>query len=100
MKITNTNEPLRPDRVSTGKGASVTTAKSNTGEPVAEATRVQLSDLGSKLAQLETQFAGSDFDAKKVEEIRSAIAEGRFKVNADAVADKLLSSVSDLLGKK
>ena len=40
------------------------------------------------------------FDVKKVEEIRNAIAEGRFKVNADAVADKLLSSVSDLLGKK
>lgn len=99
MKITNTNEPLRPDRVSTGKGASVT-AKSNTGEPVGESTRVQLSDLGSKLAQLETQFAGSEFDAKKVDEIRTAIAEGRFKVNSEAVADKLLSSVSDLLGKK
>lgn len=99
MKITNTNEPLRPDQVTTGKGARVSTAKNN-GEAVSESTRVQLSDLGSKLAQLETQFAGSDFDAKKVDEIRTAISEGRFKVNAEAVADKLLSSVSDLLGKK
>jgi negative regulator of flagellin synthesis FlgM len=98
MKITNTNEPLRTDRVSAGKDARVSTAKR--GEPMAETERVQLSDLGSKLAQLESKFAGSDFDVKKVEEIRNAIAEGRFKVNADAVADKLLSSVSDLLGKK
>jgi negative regulator of flagellin synthesis FlgM len=98
MKITSTNEPLRPDRVSASKDSRVSTAKG--GEPIAETERVQLSDLGSKLAQLETQFAGSDFDARKVEEIRNAIAEGRFKVNADAVADKLLSSVSDLLGRK
>jgi negative regulator of flagellin synthesis FlgM len=99
MKITNTSEPLRPDRVSANKDSRVSTARGG-GEPIAETERVQLSDLGAKLSQLESQFAGSDFDVKKVEEIRSAISEGRFKVNADAVADKLLSSVSDLLGKK
>ena len=98
MKITNTSEPLRPDRVSAPNDARVSTTRGT--EPVAETERVQLSDLGSRLAQLEHQFSGSDFDVKKVEEIRNAIAEGRFKVNADAVADKLLSSVSDLLGKK
>jgi negative regulator of flagellin synthesis FlgM len=98
MKITNTSEPLRPDRVSAPNDSRVSTTRGS--EPVAETERVQLSDLGSRLAQLENQFSGSDFDVKKVEEIRNAIAEGRFKVNADAVADKLLSSVSDLLGKK
>jgi negative regulator of flagellin synthesis FlgM len=98
MKINSTSEPLRPDRVSAPNDSRVSTARGT--EPVAETERVQLSDLGSKLSQLETQFGGSDFDVKKVEEIRTAIAEGRFKVNADAVADKLLSSVSELLGKK
>jgi negative regulator of flagellin synthesis FlgM len=98
MKITNTSEPLRPDRVSASKDSRVSTAKG--GKPISETERVQLSDLGSKLSQLEAQFAGADFDVKKVEEIRTAISEGRFKVNADAVADKLLSSVSELLGKK
>jgi len=98
MKITSTSEPLRTDRVSAPNDARTSSARGT--EPVAETERVQLSDLGSKLSQLESQFGGSDFDVKKVEEIRNAIAEGRFKVNAGAVADKLLSSVSDLLGKK
>ena len=98
MKITSTSEPLRPDRVSAPNDSRTSTVRGT--EPVAETERVQLSDLGAKLSQLENQFSGSDFDVKKVEEIRNAIAEGRFKVNADAVADKLLSSVSELLGKK
>jgi negative regulator of flagellin synthesis FlgM len=98
MKITNTSEPLRPDRVSAPNDSRTSTVRGT--EPVAETERVQLSDLGAKLSQLENQFSGSDFDVKKVEEIRNAIAEGRFKVNAEAVADKLLSSVSELLGKK
>ena len=98
MKITNTSEPLRPDRVSAPNDSRTSSARGS--EPVAETERVQLSDLGSRLAQLENQFSGSDFDVKKVEEIRNAIAEGKFKVNADAIADKLLASVSDLLGKK
>ena len=98
MKVTNTQEPLRPDRVSAPNDSRTSSARGS--EPVAETERVQLSDLGSRLAQLENQFSGSDFDVKKVEEIRNAISEGKFKVNADAIADKLLASVSDLLGKK
>jgi negative regulator of flagellin synthesis FlgM len=98
MKITNTSEPLRPDRVSASNDSRTSSARGN--DSVAETERVQLSDLGSRLAQLENQFSGSDIDVKKVEEIRNAISEGKFKVNADAIADKLLASVSDLLGKK
>jgi negative regulator of flagellin synthesis FlgM len=51
------------------------------------------------MAQLESRFGG-EFDAKKVEEVRNAIAEGRFKVDSGAVADRLLASVGELLGRK
>lgn len=98
MKITNTSEPLRADRVSAPNDARTSTVRGN--EPVAETERVQLSDMGARMAQLETQFGAADIDTKKVEEVRTAIAEGRFKVNSEAVADKLLASVSELLGKK
>lgn len=98
MKINASTEPLRPDRVAATPDARTAATKSN--EPVAEAERVQLSNLAARLNQLEAQFGQSDFDAKKVEEVRNAIAEGRFKVNADAVADRLLSSVAELLGRK
>jgi len=98
MKINPSTDPLRTDRVVATPDAR--TAATRAGEPVAEAERVQLSNLAAKLSQLEAQFGASDFDAKKVEEVRNAIAEGRFKVNAEAVADSLLSSVAELLGRK
>jgi negative regulator of flagellin synthesis FlgM len=39
-----------------------------------------------------------DFDAGKVAEIKAAIREGRFQVNAEVVAGKLLASANQLLG--
>ena len=98
MKISSSNEPLRPDRILPA-GNEARTAAAKAGEAVAETEKVQLSDLATRLNQLESKFGG-DFDAKKVDEVRSAIADGRFKVNADAVADRLLASVAELLGKK
>lgn len=98
MKISSSSEPLRPDRL-TPAGNEARTAATKAGETVAETEKVQLSDLASRLSQLESRFGG-DFDAKKVEEVKSAMADGRFKVNADAVADRLLASVAELLGKK
>jgi negative regulator of flagellin synthesis FlgM len=96
MKITNTSEPLRADRIVPAADART----SATQGPVAETEKVQLSDLAARLSQLETQFGQTDFDAKKVAEVRQAIAEGRYKVDSEAVADKLLSSVAELLGRK
>jgi negative regulator of flagellin synthesis FlgM len=96
MKISNTSEPLRTDRI-VPAGDARTAA---TQGPVAESEKVHLSDLAARLNQLETQFGQTDFDAKKVAEVRQAIAEGRYKVDSEAVADKLLSSVAELLGKK
>ncbi len=39
-------------------------------------------------------------NAAKVAEIKQAISEGRFKVNADVVADRLLETVRDLIQNK
>jgi negative regulator of flagellin synthesis FlgM len=37
------------------------------------------------------------FNAERVAEIRQAIAEGRFRINPEAVADGLLASVHEML---
>jgi negative regulator of flagellin synthesis FlgM len=39
------------------------------------------------------------FDANKVEQVRQSIADGSYKVNAEAIADKLLANAQEVLGK-
>ncbi len=40
------------------------------------------------------------FDTNKVEEIKAAIANGQFKVNAESVADGLMDTVKDLISTR
>ena len=55
---------------------------------------VQLSSLASQLLATENEPA---FDAGRVEEIKQAIAEGRFSINAGAIADRLIASARELI---
>jgi negative regulator of flagellin synthesis FlgM len=41
--------------------------------------------------------AGSEIDMNKVEAVRSAIAQGTFKINPEVIADKLLANAKDML---
>ena len=41
-----------------------------------------------------------DFDAARVAKIRADISAGRYQVNSAKIADGLLASVRDLIGKK
>ena len=63
--------------------------------------QVQLSPLSVQLQATQNSMAGSPVvDAAQVAEIRLAIAEGRFKVNADAVADQLIETARELLSSR
>ena len=44
--------------------------------------------------------ADPTFDSAKVERIAGAIRNGKFTVNAEAIADKLISNAEELLGRK
>lgn len=67
-------------------------------QPVSTHEKVDLSPLSSQLQAIEHGMASEGvFDAKKVQEIKQAISEGRFKVNAEVVADRLLDTVKELL---
>jgi negative regulator of flagellin synthesis FlgM len=57
---------------------------------------VALSSAASTL--LSTDAAGA-FDAEKVARIAGAIADGSFKINPEAIADKLIANAQELLSK-
>lgn len=60
--------------------------------------RIELSPLGAQLAGIEASLADlSVVDSQRVEEIKLAISEGRFKVNPDVIADRLLETVKELI---
>lgn len=78
-----TGKPATPAKDDAGQGASV---------------NVQLSSLAEQLRAIQARLAsGEVVDAAKVAEIRQAIAEGRFQVNPDAIAERLLQTVRELL---
>ena len=57
---------------------------------------VSISDTSRSLAT-STKSTEAPFDATRVAAIKDAIAAGHFKVNPEAVADKVLDSASQLL---
>ncbi|WP_148716286.1 flagellar biosynthesis anti-sigma factor FlgM [Chitinolyticbacter meiyuanensis] len=67
------------------------------GTPAASvpSDNVTLNPLAAQMGQGEEGV--STFDAARVESIRQAIAEGRFQVRPQAIADKLIASVEELL---
>jgi negative regulator of flagellin synthesis FlgM len=56
--------------------------------------------LSSEAASLIQGGSSSEFDAEKVARISQAIDDGSFKINAEVIADKLISNAQELLVKK
>jgi negative regulator of flagellin synthesis FlgM len=53
----------------------------------------------SEAAQLAAKSLDANFDAEKVERMSQAIRDGSFKVDAGAVADKLIANAREQLAK-
>ena len=86
MKIESSNKtantPLATRAQSTGKASS------------AGKDDVQLSALSAQLSATDDE---QSFDAARVSEIKQAIADGRFTINAGAIADRLIASARQLV---
>ena len=66
-------------------------AKQQTGQPSSTDT-VTLTDTATQLHQIETQIAAIPIvDTSRVEDVRQSIIAGRFQINPQRVAEKLLS---------
>lgn len=76
-----------------GRAASKPIVKPETvGGPRSD---VQLSSASTALAAQEPSV-----NMARVQEIRQAIAEGRFEINASAIADRLISTARELIDSR
>lgn len=101
MKIDNSNMPLPASQIGelAPKSPNAKPAGSATTSAAAPSeTSVHLGTSSLQLRKLESSVANSPVvDRDKVESIKKAISEGRFQVNAGTVADRLISSVQDMI---
>ncbi len=59
---------------------------------------VQITALSSQLQAMESSMDNVPVvDSARVEAIKLAISEGRFKINPEVIADSLLATVKDLM---
>ncbi len=87
--------PLEPKSV-----AAPASAERKAAPPTAEteaSAQVKLSNAAQGLQSTEGDPA---FDSAKVERIAQAIRDGKFTVDAEAIADKLIVNAQELLGRK
>ena len=90
MKIDNSHPLQRPAQ--TDSKATQPAAKQ--GAESQAASPASVAHLSNK-----SQDTTQDIDTARVAEIRQAISEGRLEIDSGRIADGLIDSVRDLLGK-
>jgi negative regulator of flagellin synthesis FlgM len=100
----------RSIKSTTGSGTKVTqtrqgrasgTGNTSQNEQTSARDEVKITSLSSQLQALESSLSGVEIaDTARVDSIKAAISEGRFQINSDVVADRLLKAVKELLVKQ
>lgn len=102
MKIDKPSKPLPATPIAEGGPHAAPKGKSSP-PPAAQqsGTSVSLGSTATQLRSMESSMASVPVaDAGKVAEIKQAISEGRFKVNTEIIADRLIETVHDLIGRR
>lgn len=96
MSINRINPGSSPvDKLTKPQGGGKSASVGSTEKASSEGAVARLSGQSSELSA-----AGAPFNAEKVADIKESINKGEFKVNAEAVAAKVIESAQDLLGQK
>lgn len=100
MKIDNSVPPIPTGRGNaSSRVADAAAAKQGAVQaPARSPAASNVVQIGEAVAAKLTETSAT-FNSERVAEIKQAIAEGRFKVNAEKIADGLLSSVREMLQK-
>ncbi len=94
MKIDQLVANIPSAKVGSGTAKSAKSVDS-TNDVTSTSDEVRLSEDAKSLAS--TSSSSAVFDAKKVADIKAAIASGTFQVSAENVADGLIASVKDMI---
>ena len=103
MKIGPSAEKPVSQPVTHGAQPASDAAKAPAAGANASAASATVADAGAKIelsstaATLLSTGASAEFDAAKVARISHAIDNGSFKINPEAIADKLISNAQELL---
>lgn len=104
MKIGNSPESGAPAKAEQRPAARKPEAAATTdaARPAAAAPAPSAQVAISSAAKLAASAGGDDgsFDAAKVDRISKAISEGKFTINANAIADKLVANAQELLSAR
>ena len=93
MKIDDSTGKLPPLPPAGGR---TTVSKADTSAPAGKTDKVSLSGSAQALSTADQP----PIDTAKVEQVRSAIASGSFKADADKIADGVIASNRELLHRK
>src|SRR6218665_663160 len=97
MKIDNTGKPLGAVNARGDARAAKSESRESAATAEAQPDSVDIKSFSARLATLEATLSTQPaVDEAKVAEIRKAISEGRFSVQAEAIADRLIASVKEL----
>jgi len=96
--------PVTPSAVSNAQAqkaaqstSAAATANASANQNVRSAgVAVSVSTMARGLEKTDRN-ASADVDMQKVQSVRAAIQDGSYKVDAEAIADKLLSNAQDML---
>lgn len=69
-------------------------------QPVTSLAPTDQATVSAAAVQMGAQSGSADFDSAKVDAIRQAIREGRFSVNPEAIADRLIVDAAALLSPR
>lgn len=102
MKVNKPNKtsPIKPTDATTQR-APAKGKSSPSSSPQTDSTNVSLGTIAAQLNSMESSMMNSPIvNANKVAEIKQAISEGRFKVDSEVVADKLIETARDLIDRR
>jgi negative regulator of flagellin synthesis FlgM len=101
MKIENTLKPVGTSPVGENQTRSSRADAHATKGASVGGEKVNLSPLSSQLKEAEASLKNVPVvDKARVEEIKQAISQGKFKVNAEVVADKLIDAAKELVNSR